>query len=613
MGIRAIPTIFSTRTLYDNNNNNFDYRPVAMLSFAVQHQIFGGAPQVSHAISVVIYSCICVLIFVLLCRWFGADKRWLALAAALLFAVHPLHTEVVDNIKCRDELLATLFGLLFLFYTWKWHTSGKASYLAWSAVFILTGLLCKQSAIMYVLILPLSYYFFTDMRLRKMVIPFVAMFAICVVTVAITDHLLPEQKRLFQFSENPLYTDTQVPWVVKAATSSAILGWYGLLHIVPYPLSFYYGYRYVQLFYWTLGPVLSALAYAGLGVVVVKGLRKKTLAAFGVVIYVLCIFPFSNLLSPSPGMMAERFTFSSSLGYCIAFAAVLHVMSGARNGATLNAKRSKYIIAAFCLIFTGYAGMSIARNTLWRDSWTLFGHDIRHLRSSAKANVFYAEQVMLRMNAVRSAIANSVGDEKKKYADSLAWLQQEEVQAYRLALDVTPYYFEALANIGVSYINMDSFEQARVYLIRARAMAPGISDVHSNLATAFVRLGADKAEYIDSARSEFEIARRINVRSEAAYAGLVMISLSRKDTAAALSMAEEAIKNIPEKSGVYMQLAQLYLYKKDTARALIYQQQGAEVPNPDIMLLQILEHYYHTSNNREREEYYRRKQRSQAL
>ncbi len=41
-----------------------------------------------------------------------------AFVAALIFAVHPVHTEVVANIKGRDELLAGIFFLLSLFRTY---------------------------------------------------------------------------------------------------------------------------------------------------------------------------------------------------------------------------------------------------------------------------------------------------------------------------------------------------------------------------------------------------------------------------------------------------------------------------------------------------------------
>ena len=102
MGLKAIPKIFTTHTLYDNSHNNFEYRPITMLSFALQHQFLGYAPATSHFISVLIYSFICLLVFVLLCLWFGPSKSWLAFLVALLFAVHPLHTEVVDSIKSRD-------------------------------------------------------------------------------------------------------------------------------------------------------------------------------------------------------------------------------------------------------------------------------------------------------------------------------------------------------------------------------------------------------------------------------------------------------------------------------------------------------------------------------
>ena len=83
------------------------YRPVMLTSLAIDNTMFG--PDSHHVINVLIYGVSCALLYVLWVYLVGHVYTWLPLVAALLFAAHPLHTEVVANIKSRDELLALFF------------------------------------------------------------------------------------------------------------------------------------------------------------------------------------------------------------------------------------------------------------------------------------------------------------------------------------------------------------------------------------------------------------------------------------------------------------------------------------------------------------------------
>jgi len=102
------------------------YRPLSLVMFAVESHIFGdkkdkpaGQPVnakpgqvfysynafVGHLFNVLFYAFSVFLLFQLLRRWFP-ERPFIALVSTLLFAVHPIHSEVVANIKSRDEIMS---------------------------------------------------------------------------------------------------------------------------------------------------------------------------------------------------------------------------------------------------------------------------------------------------------------------------------------------------------------------------------------------------------------------------------------------------------------------------------------------------------------------------
>src|SRR5207247_11319924 len=127
--------------------------PLSMVTFAVEQGLFGTHPAVSHLINVVIYCLLIVLIFRLLDEHFFKEKPGMAFLVTLMFAIHPVHTEVVANLKSRDELLALLFLVLSVELFFR-HA------LVLSLIAFFLALLSKESAITFLAVIPLTSYVF---------------------------------------------------------------------------------------------------------------------------------------------------------------------------------------------------------------------------------------------------------------------------------------------------------------------------------------------------------------------------------------------------------------------------------------------------------------------
>lgn len=159
-GISALGEIFSQPYYKDAQGYSYDYRPVVLASFAIEHSIFGKSPQVSHTINVLLYGVLCILLFSCLSLLLGREYLLLSMVASLLFAVHPTHTEVVASIKNRDELLALIGALGSLRFTIQWADKKKATALLLSFLLFVLGLMSKLSITSFAVLIPISLILF---------------------------------------------------------------------------------------------------------------------------------------------------------------------------------------------------------------------------------------------------------------------------------------------------------------------------------------------------------------------------------------------------------------------------------------------------------------------
>lgn len=142
--------IFTMPYYSDKMGYNYGYRPITMLSFYIENHLLGENPHISHLINVLLF-CITVITlykFILSLNLKGGEN--IAIIASIFFALHPIHTEVVNSIKNRDELLSLLFGLLS-FKTMLKFEGKNHQVIVYSCILFAIGLLSKKS------ILPLAY------------------------------------------------------------------------------------------------------------------------------------------------------------------------------------------------------------------------------------------------------------------------------------------------------------------------------------------------------------------------------------------------------------------------------------------------------------------------
>lgn len=156
LGLDGISDILTEYYYEDDMGYKYDYRPITHISFALEHQFFGENPHVSHAINVLLYALLCLLIFFLSNKFYPDKSPLFGFVVAIVFAVLPIHTEVVASIKNRDEIFSLLFGLIS-FYVIFFRDKQKITSLILAIIFMLLSLFSKPSTIVFIFLIP--FYF----------------------------------------------------------------------------------------------------------------------------------------------------------------------------------------------------------------------------------------------------------------------------------------------------------------------------------------------------------------------------------------------------------------------------------------------------------------------
>lgn len=169
-GLSAIGEIFTSPYYSDAMGYAYGYRPIVHLSFALEHELFGEKPGAGHFINVILFALSVVLFFKLLVKWTGEKNILFAGIATLLFAIHPIHTEVVASLKNRDEILAFLFSIWAGLSAYKYITNGKWTSIV--SVFLLFSLamLSKKSVYPMAFILPAAFLLNREITIKQLLV-----------------------------------------------------------------------------------------------------------------------------------------------------------------------------------------------------------------------------------------------------------------------------------------------------------------------------------------------------------------------------------------------------------------------------------------------------------
>ncbi len=446
------------------------YRPLSQVMFAVEYELFGLNPFIGHLINVLLYALSCMILLKVLKILFKKASglyRYIPYLATLLFLAHPLHTEVVANVKGRDDIMSFLGSIIVLLLVLNYVKTKKISYLwAIGCVFFLT-LMSKENAITFLAIVPLTLFFFIKPRFKYYVtsmIPLVlssALFIIIRAAVLGFELNIGEETELLN---NPYVHATAGE---KYATIFYTMGIYLRLLIFPHPLTHDYYPFHIEIINWSSPKAfIPLIIYVCLGIYAIWGLLKRKMPAYGIAFYLITFSIASNLVFNIGTFMNERFMYVPLLGFCIVLAYLIVLVS---SRLAKNPRKVKNLIFTFSLIiFLLYAPKTISRNFVWKDDYTLFTTDVKISKNSAKCNVSAGGFIL------EEAI--EIDDERLKN-DKL----QEALKYLSRGLEIHPHYVAAWVLYGNAHFHSQNFEEAKMCYVNALEISPNNQDALNNL------------------------------------------------------------------------------------------------------------------------------------
>jgi Tfp pilus assembly protein PilF len=467
---------------------------------------------IGHLVNVLLYAFTGVLIFWLLLKMFSPEGQlksttgypaFVALAAALLFTVHPLHTEVVANIKGRDEIVSLLGSLAALYLSLRSFYEKKPGLNLVAGILFFLALMSKENAITFLAIVPLTFFFFTNAKVGKnfsQTLPYVASAVLfLLIRGAVIGWSTGEVPR--ELMNNPFlklvgnqYVDFSAG--EKFATIFYTLGKYIQLLLFPHPLSHDYYPRAVDIM--TFGNwqvILSVLIYLALVIFALIRLPQKDALSYGILFYLATLSIASNMVFPIGTNMSERFVYMPSIGFAIAVGVLLYRVTGSWG------RPNPAMVFAGVAVLLALGIKTFTRNFAWKDNYKLFTTDVQTVPESAKLqNATGGELIAQSIKPENAARKDQMLNEAVLHlqeaikihpgyknpflllGNAYNYLQQYEasIQAYQQALKLDPTYGEAKNNLGITYRDAGRFygqqkgdlNTALSYLLKAYEMRP---------------------------------------------------------------------------------------------------------------------------------------------
>ncbi|MFN8275993.1 MAG: tetratricopeptide repeat protein [Chitinophagales bacterium] len=589
------------------------YRPLSIVTLAVEVEFFGQNPAISHAINVLLFALTCVLLYHLLKLLFppkSGTPFYLSLPflTAVLYAAHPIHTEVVANIKGRDELMGMLFSLVAMLAAVQLVRTGKWWHLVYGVPVYFLGLLSKENAITFMAIIPLTMYFFLRPKSWQYV-AVVLSYIVPVIVFMYMRHIFTNAATSGDSTEilnNPFaYTSSFIDRY-PAIFYTFLL--YLKLLLFPHPLTQDYYFNQIPIIPFSdFRFILSALLHLGILVYVVVNFRKRTIPVYAICFYFITFSIVSNLVFTVGALMNERFVYLSSVGFALLSGWIL-LQAASRFRWSANV-----IMGITATVLLLYSAKTIARNFDWVDNMTLFIVDGKVSENSAKGQTSLGgdltkladenyEKAKASGNLQRYCDLLEMGIQVKNLPDSIVkqrllslaivhlrkalsiypthsntWLllgnaeyklnhnSEEAIADYQYAAKYrVGGYYDAWYNMGCVYLERNQPELAKVNFQKALSIKPDEFPCRYNLADAYSKTGQP-----DSAIYWYNKTLELKANDPACYYKIGTIyGKQMNNLAAAVVHIEKAIEFNPEVPLYYEDLGVAYGLMKEYAKAI---------------------------------------------
>ncbi|MBL7826978.1 MAG: tetratricopeptide repeat protein, partial [Saprospiraceae bacterium] len=544
-GLKNVGIIFSTEYRFGTwNSPGSLYRPIPLAMFAFEWQMAPDKPFISHVFNVGLYAFTGWMLWITWRRILVNYPPVLPALATLFFMAHPIHTEVVCNIKSRDEIMAFLFGTISMYAIWKYLENKKVEWMAAALISYGISMFSKEGAIMFIFIFPMTLWFFTNRPLGEIARISAWMVAPAAIFLMVRHQVLAAQ----QYDEVYSILDNFIVGAKNSAERLAsafmMCGKYLWVLIFPHPLVCDMGYPQVEpVGFSEWKAVVGFLVYLAMGIWALLNFGKKHILSYAIFFYLICFSLFSNVFFLIGTSYGERLQYMPSFGFTIAMAWGICKMFKIDDMASIWNPNGKgnglWTLAGIILAL--YAFKTISRNPAWENSATLYASDLPTSPNCAKLNYHNALEV-----------ARVAMDEKSGVVKDRAGLEKA-VECYSKCIKLYPEYHDAFGGRGIAYFRLGQYDKAFEDYQVSLKHRPNNAPVLSNMGYIyFMRGQLDKAEEV------YKESIKYDPRFVDARRNLGAVLAMKKQFPEAIQQWEEGLKFEPNNATLLFYIGSAY-------------------------------------------------------
>jgi tetratricopeptide (TPR) repeat protein len=530
------------------------YRPLTLFLWACLVYVNGvETTWPYHLLSILANALVVVLLYRFVRRvW---ERPRMAFVAALLFALHPLHSEAVAYVAGLSDLLAAvsvLGGLLL--YERATREPGRLARGPWLGLLgcLFVGLLAKEQAAVLIAAVALTDWMLSMRGRRSTGGVRLAVYGGLVVALALhlllryvaIGELVPDRTAIPPI-DNPLI---QEPFGIRLLNGLKLIAMQVWLLFWPQHLSIDYSFNAVPVSR-SLGqaePLAAAVLVLAMLAFGLVNLKRRPAIGWGVLFFLGTAVYTSNILVPIGTLFGERLTYLPSMGACLAVAAVLDpLLKDRRKPQSATAVNAGGLLVL--LVVSGALGVRTwDRNQQFSSSEKLFDAALSVVPNSARVHFQYA------------MLINAQGLHTKA---------EEHLQR---SLEIDPTFIQATIGLGDVYNAARNWDKAiSVYdrVLQTFRAVPGASPEQYNAVAQLVYRGRARAKQGkgDLAGAQADLQQVISVTSDSpgGYVDMAQLLIERDQAAEAIPLLRTALQLNPENVNVLYLLARAAYRSQD--------------------------------------------------
>ncbi|HND88681.1 MAG TPA: glycosyltransferase family 39 protein, partial [Saprospiraceae bacterium] len=442
LNAESLKLIFSTEYRYGAwSSPGSLYRPIPLVMFALEWQLWPDNPMPGHIINVLLYALTGWLLWATWRRVLAGQPAVLVALAVLLFMAHPVHTEVVANTKSRDEILSFLFSTAAFYWLWRHLDSQKGGHLVAAVLMYALALFSKESAITLLAVFPLTLWFFRPGTSWSKIGQVTGLMLVpAVIFLLIRKQILDAQPYQETYSALDTFYVATKDRGMQLASAFMMCARYLQTLVFPHPLISDMGYPQVKpVPFGDFRAIGGFLLYAALGVLGLTLTLRRNFLGYAILFYLITFSLFSNVFMIIGTSYGERLLYLPSLGFAFALAWLLTKAFKINDmDSVWKPGGSPAIWVAAGLILALYSFKTIARNPAWYVSGDLYSADLPYAPDCAKLNYHNGIEV----------IKKGINEKTSTVTDTF-WVK-EAIKSHSRAIELYPDYHDAYGSRGLA-------------------------------------------------------------------------------------------------------------------------------------------------------------------